>query len=155
MAWKDALPGRPGRNASRRRGYLHLAQLRAHLKKLGSPRFRIACRAADWFGSTDSQAISDVSQDGQLGVYVLDPLTKSDVEAILRENHGIADPDAFVENARLRGVEGLLDNPQTLGLLAEAIRDGQWPTTRLETFQLACRKLADEDSKHCIVHVLA
>lgn len=124
-----------------------LLKLRAHLRKLGSPRFRIACRAADWFGSTDRQAISDVSQDGRLDVYLLCALTNSDVEAILRENHGVADPGAFVENARLRGVEGLLDNPQTLGLLAEAIRDGQWPTTRLETFQLACRKLADEDSK--------
>ena len=132
-----------------------LLKLRAHLKRLGSPRFRIACRAADWFGSTDSQAISDVSQDGQLGVYMLDPLTKSEVEAILRENHGISDPGAFVENARLRGVEGLLDNPQTLGLLAEAIRDGQGPTTRLETFRLACRKLADEDSKQHRAHARA
>lgn len=124
-----------------------LLRIRAHLRKLGGPRFRIACRAADWFGSTDSQAIGDVSQDGQLGVYVLDPLAISDIEEILRENHGIADPETFVENARLRGIEGLLDNPQTLSLLAEAIRDGRWPTTRLETFQLACRKLADEDSK--------
>lgn len=124
-----------------------LLRIRSHLRKLGGPRFRIACRAADWFGSTDSQAISDVSQDGQLDVYVLDPLAIGDIEAILRENHGIADPEMFVENARLRGIEGLLGNPQTLGLLAKAISDGQWPTTRLETFQLACRKLADEDSK--------
>lgn len=124
-----------------------LLRIRARLKKLGKPRFRIACRAADWFGSTDSQAIGDISQDGQLGVYVLSPLTISDIKEILRENHGISDPETFIENARLRGIEGLLDNPQTLSLLAEAIRDGQWPRTRLETFQLACRKLADEDSK--------
>lgn len=124
-----------------------LLRLRAHLRKLGSPRFRIACRAADWFGSTDSQVIGDVSQDGQLGVYALDPLDIADIQEILHQNHGIPDLETFVEKARERGIEGLLDNPQTLGLLAEAIRDGQWPKTRLETFQLACRKLADEDSK--------
>ncbi len=124
-----------------------LLRIRSHLRKLGRPRFRIACRAADWFGSTDSQAIGDISQDGQLGVYLLTPLAINDIEEILRENHGIPDPETFVENARQRGIEGLLDNPQTLSLLAEAIRDGNWPTTRLETFQLACRKLADEESK--------
>lgn len=149
QAWREKILYLDGLDETRASGGDNsvLLRIRAHLRKLGRPRFRIACRAADWFGSTDSQAIGDISPDGQLGVYVLDPLIISDVEDILRENHGIADPATFVENARLRGIAGLLDNPQTLSLLAEAIRDGQWPTTRLETFQLACRKLADEDSK--------
>lgn len=130
-----------------------LLRVKAKLKMLGKPRFRIACRAADWFGSTDSQSIADVSQDKQLGIYVLEPLTINDIENILYENHGIPNPEVFIENARLRGIDGLLDNPQTLNLLAEAIRDGRWPTTRLETFQLACHKLAEEDSKqHRLVH---
>ncbi|MCL2790676.1 MAG: hypothetical protein FWD79_08530 [Desulfobulbus sp.] len=124
-----------------------LCDIRAYLKKLGSPRFRIACRAADWFGSTDREVIADISQDGQFGVYRLDPLHIDDIKEILRQNHGISDPETFVENAREFGIDGLLDNPQTLRLLAEAIHGGQWPTTRLETFELACRKLAQEDSK--------
>jgi len=148
-AWREKTLYLDGLDETRASGGDHsvLLRIRAGLKKLGKPRFRIACRAADWFGSTDSQAIGDISQDRQLGVYVLAPLTISDIKEILRENHEIADPETFIENARLRGIEGLLDNPQTLSLLAEAIRDGQWPRTRLETFQLACRKLADEDSK--------
>ncbi len=148
-AWREKILYLDGLDETRASGGDNsvLLRLRAHLRKLGSPRFRIACRAADWFGSTDSQAIGDVSQDRQLGVYALDPLAIADIQKILRQNHEIRDAETFIENARDRGIDGLLDNPQSLSLLAEAIRDGQWPTTRLETFQLACRKLADEDSK--------
>lgn len=124
-----------------------LLKVRAYLKKLGKPKFRIACRAADWFGSTDSQAVSDVSPDGQLGVFVLEPLRLEEIQDILRHNHEVADPEDFVNKASDRGIDGLLNNPQTLRLLAEAIRDGQWPHTREETYRLACRKLAEEDAK--------
>lgn len=124
-----------------------LLKVRAHLRKLSNPKFRISCRAADWFGSTDSRAIDDVSPDGQLAVLTLEPLNTAEIEEILRQNHEISDPAAFVENARDRGIDGLLNNPQTLRLLAEAIRDGHWPNTRQETFELACKKLAEEDSK--------
>lgn len=123
-----------------------LLKVRAHLRKLGNPRFRIACRAADWFGSTDSQAIGDASPNGQLTVFTLEPLNDSEIREILRQNHGISDPDSFMDKARERGIDGLLHNPQTLRLLAESIRDGHWPSTRQETFELACKKLAEEDS---------
>ena len=124
-----------------------LLKVRAHLRKLGNPRFRIACRAADWFGTTDSQTISDASPDGQLAIFTLEPLNDLEIQEILRHNHAVADPEGFVEQARERGIDGLLHNPQTLRLLAEAIRDGDWPNSREETFELACKKLADEDSK--------
>ncbi|MBU1363702.1 MAG: hypothetical protein KKE51_07770 [Gammaproteobacteria bacterium] len=124
-----------------------LLKVRAHLRKLGKPKFRIACRAADWFGSTDSQAIGDASPDGQLAVFALEPLNDSESREILRQNHGISDPDSFMGEARERGIDGLLQNPQTLRLLAESIHDGHWPNTRQETFELACKKLAEEDSK--------
>ncbi len=125
-----------------------LLEVRARLRKLGKLRFRIACRAADWFGSTDCQEIADISQDGQLDVYALVPLNGSEIQEILRQNHEeIPDPETFVERAHELGLESLLDNPQTLGLLAEAVRGDLWPKNRQETFELACRKLADEDSK--------
>ncbi len=124
-----------------------LLKLRAHLRKLGNPRFRIACRAADWFGSTDSQAISDVSPDSLLAILLLEPLSPDEITDILRNNHGIAAPDSFVEEATKHGIDELLKNPQTLKLLAKSIRDERWPNTRQETFQLACEKLVGEDSK--------
>jgi hypothetical protein len=124
-----------------------LLKLRAHLRKLGNPRFRIACRAADWFGSTDSQAISDVSPDSLLAILLLEPLNPDEITDILHNNHGIAAPDSFVEEATKHGIDELLKNPQTLKLLAKSIRDERWPSTRQETFQLACEKLVGEDSK--------
>ncbi|MFH0780344.1 MAG: hypothetical protein V2B20_00085 [Pseudomonadota bacterium] len=124
-----------------------LLKLRAHLRKLGNPPFRIACRAADWFGSTDSQAISDASPNGYLAVLLLEPLNLTEVQDILSNNHGITDPKNFIEKATSHGIDELLKNPQTLRLLAKAIRDDQWPRTRQDTYQLACEKLAGEDSK--------
>lgn len=123
-----------------------LLKVRAHLRKLGNPRFRIACRAADWFGSTDSQAIGDASPNGQLTVFTLEPLNDSEIREILRQNHAISDPDSFMEKARQRGIDGLLHNPQTLRLLAESSGNGNEPSTRQETFEFACKKLAEEDS---------
>ena len=130
-----------------------LLKVRAHLRKLGNPKFRIACRAADWFGSTDSQAISDASPDGQLATFALEPLSEAEIKEILRKNHDVPDPDDFVEQASSRGIDGLLNNPQTLRLLAEAFRGGQQPNTRQETFELACRKLADEDNDEICVQL--
>lgn len=132
-----------------------LLKLRVHLRKLGNPPFRIASRAADWFGSTDSQAISDASADGHLEIILLEPLSPSEITDILCHNHGIANPEGFVEKAADHGIDRLLKNPQTLLLLAEAIRDNEWPSTRQETYQLACKKLADEDRKEHRIKLLA
>jgi len=124
-----------------------LQQICRQLKHLGNPAFRVACRAADWYGSTDSDDLRKASPDGKLEVLLLEPLNGEDIHAILRENHGIPDPQKFVAKAEKRGVAGLLDNPQTLGLLAQAIRGDQWPATRADTYRLACEKLAEEANK--------
>lgn len=124
-----------------------LLQVRARLKQLGSPPFRIACRAADWFGATDAGILKPTSPNGELTTLLLDPLSDDDIIDILRMNHGISDPEGFVEQATRQGLPDLLGNPQTLGLLANAIRGDQWPQSRAETFDLACKKLAEEPSK--------
>ena len=129
-----------------------LRRARNQLKRLGYPSFRIACRAADWYGSTDTEDLKSAPADGRIVVLQLEPLSAEDILTLLRDNHGVADPHAFVEKAEQLGVQGLLDNPQTLDLLAQATRseDGlatQWPETREETFRLACEKLAFEANK--------
>lgn len=124
-----------------------LRNVRSRLNSLGKPPFRIACRAADWFGSTDRETLSGASPDGRLPVLLLEPLNDEDILDILRENHGVGDAAAFVEMARRQDVADLLDNPQTLGLLAQAIRGEKWPETRQKTFELASGKLAQEDNK--------
>lgn len=124
-----------------------LQRVRRKLKDLGKPPFRIACRAADWYGSTDRVDIEDASPDGRMTVLLLEPLDNEDILTILRENHGVDDPDGLVREAAKRGIADLLDNPQTLELLAKAVGDGRWPKTRAETYQLACEKLAMEANK--------
>lgn len=104
-----------------------LFKIRSRLKKLGNPSFRIACRAADWFGSTDREAMAVGSPDGELPVLLLEPLGEQDILDILRSNHGVEDPEAFVHKASEQCVDGLLSNPQTLGLLAQAVRVNSGP----------------------------
>lgn len=124
-----------------------LLSVRAQLKRLGSPPFRIACRAADWYGGSDSEDLTSASADGRIVVLQLEPLNTEDICTLLHDNHGVPDAHAFIEKAERLGVDGLLGNPQTLGLLAQAVRGDQWPGTREETFRLACEKLADESNK--------
>lgn len=124
-----------------------LYKIKAKLQQLGKPHFRIACRAADWFASIDDEDIKGASLDKKLTVFLLEPFTEDDIFSILSKNHNIKNPGSFVEKSKKTGVGTLLENPQTLGLLACAIRDGQWPSTRQETFKLACEKLIEENNK--------
>ena len=126
--------------------------IRNRLESLRRPRFRLSCREADWLGENDWQRLKDVSPDGDLTVLRLDPLTESDIVRIL-EDKGVEDTGAFLENARGRRIDGLLQNPLTLELLATVIaRSGQWPDSRLQTFELACSYLVRE---HNIEHKVA
>ncbi|HSD31912.1 MAG TPA: hypothetical protein VLB49_08385, partial [Gemmatimonadales bacterium] len=72
----------------------------------------------------------------------LEPLTDDDVLAISADR--VPDPHAFLRQAEARGLETLLHNPQTLGLLLEVVAGGQWPETRRELFEEACRRLLSE-----------
>ena len=125
-------------------GRTSLGQIRAKLYRLGCPQFRLSCRWADWFGSYDREHLKDVSSDGRVTVLRLDPLSKRDIKDILRKNFEIEDTDEFIAAARKRGIDALLKNPQTLEMLAGVVSAGQWPETRQETFELACRKLITE-----------
>ena len=123
-------------------------QIRARLDRLGKPKFRISCREADWLGENDRASLSKVSQDSRVRTLRLNPLTDQDVEAILDVHPGINDAREFMEEARKRGIEGMLHNPQTLGLLADSVaHDGGWPESRLEIFEKACRQMAREQSQ--------
>lgn len=119
--------------------------IRRLLIKLGRPRFRISCREADWLGENDRQKLELVAKDSTVAALRLDPLTPTDIENILRESLAVTDPEGFVEQAHDRGVDGLLPNPKGLELLAKAVRQGkQWPSSRIETFELACVQMAGE-----------
>lgn len=124
-----------------------LFKIGAKLRELGLPRFRIACRAADWYGSLDQNDVARSSPDGHCLTLQLEPLGRSDILEILRQNHDIPNPEAFIERAKAMDLAGLLENPQTLQLLAKAVQGDDWPDSRLKTFELACEKLAHEASR--------
>ena len=121
-----------------------LDAIRACLDKLGRPRFRLSCRSADWLGALDQDRLEMVAQGGKVQVLSLEPLTESDVREILELGLQVEDAGEFMEQAERKGLRELLFNPQTLGLLTEAVAAGAWPETRRETFELACRKLVGE-----------
>ena len=123
-------------------------EIRARLDRLGKPKFRISCREADWLGENDRASLSKISQDSRVRTLRLNPLTGQDVEAILDVHTGINDAREFMEEARKRGIDGMLHNPQTLGLLADSVaQDGGWPESRLEIFEKACRQMAREQNQ--------
>ena len=117
-------------------------QVRGRLDELGRPHFRLSCRDADWLGENDRSHLVSVSPDSHVKVLRLDLLTDSDVIRILDDHLGIADAQAFIAEAQERGVAGLLVNPQSLKMLADAVaRGGEWPESRMETFEKACSQI--------------
>ena len=123
-------------------------RIRRLLIKLGRPWFRISCREADWLGESDRQRLQLVAKNSTVAALRLDPLTPTDVENILRGSLAVRDPSGFVAQARERGVDGLLLNPQGLELLAKAVHQGNgWPKSRIETFELACVQMAGERNR--------
>ena len=129
-------------------GRTALDRVRARLDALGRPRFRLSCRDADWLGPNDRTRLQAVAPGGELTVLRLDALTPDDVTRIVEASHLVDDAKRFIEEADDRGLRQLLFNPQTLELLTEAVGGaGQWPDSRFETFELACRQLATEENE--------
>lgn len=120
--------------------------IRRRLEALNRPPFRISCREADWLGASDAESLARVAPDGKVGVAHLDDLSDEQIAQLLAENHRVTDPPVFIEQARERRLAGLLGNPQTLRMLAEAVAQ-RWPVTLAETYALACEKLAVEHNK--------
>ena len=127
-------------------GRTPLDGIRERLQALGRPRFRLSCREADWFGANDRERLKAVAPDGEVRVLRLDPLSDQGVLDILEGDLGREDPTGFVDAARKRGVDGLLRNPLNLKMLTAAVVDEEWPQTRTETFDMACRKLVSEEN---------
>ena len=126
--------------------------IRARLDGLGTPPFRLSCRAADWLGANDRRHLESVSPDDRVTVLGLDPLTSDDALRILGGGDGPSDAAAFMESARDRGLDAMLANPLSLGMLADAVgTGGEWPASRAETFERACRSMAEEtNEEHAI-----
>lgn len=113
------------------------------LERLESPNFRLSCRAADWLGRNDLQEIVSTAGYGDVRVLHLEPRRGEDILRILADL-GVPDSHGFLDEARDLGLEGLLGNPHSLGLLVKAVGGDEWPRDRRTTFKNACRALARE-----------
>ena len=120
--------------------------IRGKLDRLGRPRFRLSCREADWFGANDRERLKAASRNRQVAVLRLDRLTGEDILKILHNNLKVDEPEKFVGEAHRKGLEPLLKNPQSLSMLVKAVGGAgdDWPETRLQTFDMACRTLLRE-----------
>ena len=126
--------------------------LRRRLDRLGKPRFRLSCRAADWLGSNDLKHLSDVSPAGGVTVLNLEPLNDGDIADILSSRDGVSDTQAFIADARERGVVELLSNPQSLLMIAKSVAAGDdWPSSRVEVFETFCSQLVREHNEEHIL----
>lgn len=129
-----------------------LDRIRERLDELECPRFRLSCRAADWYGASDADSLRLVSSDGTVTVVMLEPLTEADIITIA--NEVVRDAEAFIEEARRRGIDELLVNPQTLHMILAVVSEGDWPQTRSELYQRACDILVRESNEeHRRVHM--
>ena len=123
-------------------------EIRRRLDALGRPRFRLSCRTADWLGANDTKHLQSVSPEARVTILQLDPLTDPEVVEILDPRPDISDAGGFITTARERGIYGLLENPQTLNMLADVVGGGRgWPVSRKETFEMACRQMVQEHNE--------
>ncbi len=120
-----------------------LDSIRRNLDKLAKPPFRLSCRHADWL-VTDQKRLATSSPAQNVTVLSLDPLSEQQATALLQADSNVDNARVFLKEAKNRGMEGLLYNPQSLSLLARAVHDGEWPAGRKETFHKACLAMAGE-----------
>lgn len=119
-----------------------LDRIRTKLDQLDRPRFRLSCRAADWYGRSEKERLQAVSPDGKVLVLRLEPLSDSDIITIAAKD--LTDPTDFLAQAKRRGIDPLLRNPQTLLLILAEVQGNVWPTTKADLFQKACARLLQE-----------
>jgi hypothetical protein len=129
-------------------GSTALGQIRTKLDKLGTPKFRISCREADWRGSTDSAALQRLVAQGSFSELHLKPLTHQQSASLIAhwQQSDEATATAFIRKAEDHDLEGLLDNPQTLRMLFKAVsaNANRWPNSKSQTYEMACAQLARE-----------
>jgi len=122
-----------------------LGAIRGKLCKLDCKCFRISCREADWRGSPDAKDLAGISPNRAITILHLDPLSSDDIKRILGNDQRVPDPNGFIEKAEQFGLSGLLNNPQTLDMLINAVKGGHaWPSSKQQVYELACKQLAYE-----------
>ncbi len=125
-------------------GVEYLYKIRKRLEALGRPKFRLACREADWYGSEDRLDLGKHSADQKLEVLRLQPLGKAEQKALLKE-FSVENPADFILHAEKHGLGELLGVPFALKACAKICKK-KWPESKQELYDLFCEELLAEHS---------
>ncbi|MFC4482742.1 NACHT domain-containing protein [Cupriavidus campinensis] len=119
--------------------------IRKKLAELGRPRFRLSCREAEWF-SGGAADLKFVSPNKEVVELQLEPLSDAEVRELVESWVPSRLPEAnkFLAKSEQLGVAPLFGNPLLLDLVVRAVGSDRWPESKEETYELACRQLAQE-----------
>jgi hypothetical protein len=112
------------------------------LCSLKKPKFRLSCRAADWFGSRDQDALSAASASGRVVILELCPLSRDEILNAVQQL--VPNPTTFLDEAEAAGLGKLLGNPQTLELVARAWGTEKKPRNKFEAYEIGVSELLKE-----------
>lgn len=126
---------------SKHRGRGVMDALIAQIKLAGASKIRIACRTAEWHSEQDLNALEYSIPGSQIVQLALQPLTKRDWPKLIEGQ----DTRNFIEGATAHELQVFLSNPGDFMLLYQFYKDmGEWPITRAELMDGACRSLLKE-----------
>ncbi len=108
----------------------------------------ITCRERDWLGDTDLAVLNSYFENND-GVIVLrlKPLSRDEQVNVL-ESAGYTSAEEFLTHAEQKELHDFLNNPQSLLMMAEVVKQGSWPETRLELFAKSADVLLKEHNRN-------
>lgn len=126
---------------SKHRGRGVMDALVAQIKQARPAKIRVACRTAEWHSEQDLNALRHSIPTSQVVQLALQPLTHKDWPKLIDDE----DIHNFLEGAKAHDLEVFLNNPGDFMLLYQFYKDlGEWPKTRAELMDGACRSLLQE-----------
>lgn len=116
------------------------------LMALNQAKVFISCRERDWLGDTDLAVLNSYFENnGGVVVLRLKPLSREEQVNVLK-SAGYMSADEFLAQAEQKELHDFLSNPQSLLMMAEVVKQGSWPESRLELFtKSACILLKEHN----------
>lgn len=123
--------------------FIPFEKIRSKLDQLKPPRFRIACREADWDVTDDRERLAEVFSGRDVKELFLVELEETEIEQILVNGYQMSPQEAslFLQKVERNELTAVIKNPHTLDMLVHIAKDHDLPEKRSEIFQLACKKL--------------
>lgn len=116
-------------------------EIRRILYNLDLPKFRLACKSADWFRADDLGYFKDVSPTGKVSVLLLAPLTDDDILEVLNRDNRTYESEKILEKAKQNNIYEILKNPLNLKLFAELRNSDGLPDNRTDLYERICKLL--------------